>query len=494
MTQSRARFVVAGLMLTLFLVSMESTVVSTGMPTIVAQLGGLESYSWVFTAYMLTSTTTVPLYGKLSDLYGRRPVYSVAMVIFLVGSVLCGVAQSMPQLIGFRAVQGLGAGALLPLTFIMIGDLFSLEQRARIQGLFSGVWGVSSLAGPLLGGLIVDRFSWQWIFLINVVPVLIAWWLVWSNWADRERSADAPRPSVDYLGAALLTSGAVALLLGLSDLSAPWAWGAIGAAGLLLAALAFVELRVADPVLPVGLFRERMFAVACGHGLLAGCAVFGSLTFVPLFVQSVLGTSATQAGASLTPMLLAWVFSSIIGTRLLLRVGYRAIALTGTALVTVGSLALTQISAAMPLPVIILLLSFMGLGMGLCVPAFLIAVQSAVDRTKLGTATSTLTFSRTIGGALGTGIMGAVLIGAVASRLSDGAISLDGLLEGTGTALDPALRDGIVAGTSGVFVVAAVTAVGALAVTLLAPSGRVDQLQARRDAREAVVRPSAAGE
>jgi EmrB/QacA subfamily drug resistance transporter len=484
-------------MLTLFLVSMESTVVSTGMPTIVGQLGGLEAYSWVFTAFMLASTTTVPLYGKLSDLFGRRPVYAVSMAIFLFGSILCGLAQTMPQLIAFRALQGIGAGGLLPLVFIIIGDLFSLEERARIQGLFSGVWGVSSLVGPLLGGFIVDRTSWQWIFLINIFPAPLAAALVWFAWIDRPRPAGVARPAIDYLGAVLLTSGAVALLLGLSDLGAPWAWAAIGGAILLLAALVVVELRAADPVLPIGLFRDRMFAVACGHGVLAGCAMFGSSAFVPLFVQGVQGTTATEAGAALTPMLLAWVFSSIIGTRLLLRIGYRSVALAGMVSLTVGALMLTQVSATTGRVPLMVYLALMGFGMGLSIPAFLIAVQSAVERRKLGTATSTLQFSRSIGGALGIGIMGAVLSSALAGSLAaagiePGAVSINGLLEGGGARVDPALREALSAGVRGVFTVAFVASALGLGVTLLAPRGRIGDLGANNEQRR--VQPSAAGE
>jgi EmrB/QacA subfamily drug resistance transporter len=483
MNRLRTRLVTAGLMLTLFLVSMESTVVSTGMPTIVGQLGGLEAYSWVFTAFMLASTTTVPLYGKLSDLFGRRPIYAVSMAIFLFGSIMCGLAQTMPQLIAFRALQGIGAGGLLPLVFIIIGDLFSLEERARIQGLFSGVWGVSSLVGPLLGGFIVDRLSWQWVFLINIFPAPVAAALVWFAWIDRPRPQRGARPAIDYLGAVLLTSGAVALLLGLSDLGAPWAWAAIGASVVLLAALVVVERRAADPVLPIGLFRERMFAVACGHGVLAGCAMFGSSAFVPLFVQGVQGTSATEAGAALTPMLLAWVFSSIIGTRLLLRVGYRSLALAGMVSLTAGALMLTQVSASTGRVPLMVYLALMGFGMGFSIPAFLIAVQSAVERRKLGTATSTLQFSRSIGGALGIGIMGAVLSSALAASLTaagvdPGSVSINGLLEGGGATVDASLRDALSAGVRGVFMVAFIASALGLGVTLLAPRGRIGELGA----------------
>jgi EmrB/QacA subfamily drug resistance transporter len=380
----RTILITAGLMLSLFLASMESTVVSTGMPTIVSQLGGLESYSWVFTAFMLASTTTVPLYGKLSDLFGRRPVFVAAMAIFLIGSALCGLAATMPQLIAFRTVQGIGAGGLLPLVFIIIGDLFSLEQRARLQGLFSGVWGISSIAGPLLGGFIVDQASWQWIFWINIFPGLAATAIVWFAWIDRPRAHDAPPRSIDYAGALLLTAGAVALLMSLTDLGASWALPTLAGALALFGALVWVEHRASDPVLPIGLFRDRMFLVACGHGILAGCAVFGGATFVPLYVQGVLGTSATGAGAALMPMLLAWVFSSILGTRLLLRLGYHTIALAGMVALVIGAFPLMFLDTQTNRLLLMTSLGLMGFGMGFSIPAFLIAVQSTVERSSWG--------------------------------------------------------------------------------------------------------------
>src|SRR5574339_639221 len=244
MSRQRIVLVTAGIMLSLFLASMESTVVATAMPTIVGQLGGLEHYSWVFSAYMLASTTTVPLYGKLSDLYGRRKLYVFAMGLFLAGSILCGLSNRMTQLIFARALQGIGAGGLMPLAFILIGEMFTLEERARMQGFFSGVWGVSSIVGPLLGGFLVDQFSWRWIFYINVVPGLLAAALVGLAWRDQARSHE--RPSIDYAGAALLTVGVVMLLLGLMD-TGPASWILIAGAVVLFILLLWVERRAADP-------------------------------------------------------------------------------------------------------------------------------------------------------------------------------------------------------------------------------------------------------
>ncbi|HEY5902054.1 MAG TPA: MFS transporter, partial [Anaerolineales bacterium] len=300
MSRNRILLVTIGIMLSLFMASMESTVVATAMPTIVGQLGGLEHYSWVFSAFMLASTTTVPLYGKLSDLYGRRVLYVVAMALFLAGSVLSGMAQSMTGLVAARSLQGIGAGGIMPLAFILIGEMFTLRERARMQGFFSGVWGVSSIVGPLLGGFLVDQLSWRWVFYINVLPGLLAAGLVAFAWRDQKHTHE--KPSVDYAGAALLTLSVVALLLGLVQLGSGESWLLILLAVVLFAALMWVENRAADPVLPLRLFRDRLFATSVFHGVLTGWAMFGSISCIPLFVQSVLGTSATQAGITITPM------------------------------------------------------------------------------------------------------------------------------------------------------------------------------------------------
>jgi EmrB/QacA subfamily drug resistance transporter len=391
--QRRVVLITLGVMMSLFLASMESTIIATAMPTIVGQLGGLEAYSWVFAIYMLTSTTAGPIFGKLSDIYGRRPVYMVAIALFAIGSLLCGLALSMPQLIAARAVQGLGAGGLLPLAFIIVGDIFTLEQRTKVQGLFSGVWGVSSVAGPLIGGLIVDRVSWHWVFLINLPVAAVAAALVWTAWSGVARPAGA-RPAIDYAGAALLSVGVVTLLLGLNELGEPRGWGLIAVALAALAALLWVEWRAPAPIIPVRLFRWRLFAVACAHGLLAGWVLFGGMSYVPLFVQGVLGKTATEAGSTLTPMLLGWVLSSIVASRLLLKISYRTLVITGMAIFLVGAALMTRVRPDMPQAELLVALGLMGVGMGASIPAFLIAVQSTVAKANLGAATATLQFSR----------------------------------------------------------------------------------------------------
>ncbi len=407
-------------MLSLFLASMESTVVATAMPTIVGQLGGLEHYSWVFSAFMLASTTAVPLYGKLSDIYGRRKLYASAMTLFLIGSVWCGLANSMTSLIFARALQGIGAGGIMPLAFILIGEMFTLEQRAKMQGLFSGVWGVSSIVGPLLGGFLVDQLSWHWIFYINILPGLLAAGLVVFAWRDHHAHGQ-DRPAIDYAGAALLTISVVMLLLGLMG-SGTSSWILISGAVVLFIVLLWVERRAADPVLPLPLFRDRLFSTATAHGILTGWALFGSVSFIPLFVQAVLGTTATQAGITLTPLLLGWVTASIIGTRLMRNIGYRRLGLIGTASFTIGAFLMSQAGMSTSQVSLMAFCTLMGIGMGLSVPSYLIAVQTSVNRRQLGTATSTLQFSRSIGGTLGVSVMGAALSTRLASNLAEASL------------------------------------------------------------------------
>lgn len=496
MSRNRTIVVTLGIMLSLFMASMESTVVATAMPTIVGQLGGLNLYSWVFSAFMLTSTTTVPLYGKLSDIYGRRIVYAVAMGIFLIGSIMCGRATSMTALIVARAFQGLGAGGVLPLAFIIVGDIFTLEQRARMQGLFSGVWGVSSVIGPLMGGFLVDQLSWHWVFYVNVIPGLIAFALVWLAWREDAHEAAAVRPPIDFMGAALLSVSVVTLLLGLSELGTTLGWGLLALASVLFVALAWVERRAADPILPLSLFHDRLFSAACAHGVLSGWAMFGSASFVPLFVQSVLGTSATVAGATLTPQLLAWVSGSIVGSRLLLRIGYRTLALTGMVLLSLGMFLMSQIGVHTSQYMLMFFLALTGLGMGLSIPAFLIAVQSTVRRRQLGTATSTVQFSRSMGGTLGVSVMGVVLSMQLSSRLTAAGldphvVSIDSLLDplqqatNTVTVANDALRLALAGAVASIFLFAFFAAALGLVATAMAPRGRISQLAAARQAAAA---------
>ena len=475
MSRNRIILVTIGIMLSLFLASMESTVVATATPTIVGQLGGLKQYSWIFSAYMLASTTTVPLYGKLSDLYGRRKLYVIAMILFLIGSIWSGRANSMNELIWARALQGVGAGGIMPLAFILIGEMFSLEQRTRMQGVFSGVWGVSSIIGPLLGGFLVDQLSWRWVFYVNIPPGLLAGAFVAFAWKDQIQGHE--KPSVDYAGAGLLMIAVVTLLLGLVDESgSSLRLILIGASIIFLVLLFWVERRAVDPILPLHLFRERLFAATIAHGVLSGGALFGSISFIPLFVQSVLSTSATQAGFTIAPMLLGWVLASIVGTRILLRVKYRRLAILGTALLVAGSFLMARADAYTSQIYLMTAVTLMGIGMGLSVPPFFIAVQSTVERRYLGTATSTMQFSRSMGGTLGVSLMGAALTARLAANLATADLDpalVSQLLEpttGSGLVINEGARVALANAISLVFVIAFILAAFALASVFLAPN------------------------
>ncbi|MBI1737145.1 MAG: MFS transporter [Candidatus Rokubacteria bacterium] len=455
MEESRKRRALFGVMLTIFLGAMESTVVATAMPTVVASLGGLAIYSWVFSGFLLTSTVTMPLWGRVSDLLGRRRVYLAGLVVFLVGSALSGAATTMVQLIVFRMLQGLGAGSLITLGMTVVGDLYGLERRAKMQGYISGVWGIASLVGPLIGGVLSDLASWRWVFYINVPFGLIAMAVIASALPPDVRRARAP---IDYRGLALFATAISALLVGLAQAGRAGRWtGAdvvvpLAAAALALVAFFPVERRAAEPVVPLRLFAHRMVVAAAATGFLSGMAMFGAISFVPLFVQAVNGSTATRAGFVLTPFVLGWVAMSITGARLVLRVGYRALVVSGMACLAGAFLLFMRWSPALTEGEAMRDMLLGGIGMGLSMVPMLIGVQSAVPRADLGAATSMTQFFRAIGGAIGLSIMGTVM----AQRLD------------AGQPMAFALH--------GVFVVGMVICVAAVLAAFLVPPGRARDL------------------
>lgn len=467
-------------MLSMFLASMEGTVVSTAMPTIVAQLGGLSIYSWVFSIYMLASTTTVPLYGKLSDVFGRKKLYIISMVLFLGGSILCGLANSMEQLIAFRAIQGLGAGGVLPLALIIIGEIFSVEERARMQGYFSGVWGVSSIIGPLIGGFLVDQISWHWVFLINLIPGLIAMALVLLAWNNQPKFKNR-KVKLDFLGASLLTGSALSLLLGLNQINSLDSLWFLATSIILFIMLMRVEIKAADPILPMHMFKDQLFVIAILHGVLSGWAMFGSIAYIPLFVQAVLGTSATVAGITLTPMSLVWTVASIIGSQLLLRMSFRSVALIGSVFLAVGCFLLATINMNTSQILVMIYSSLMGIGMGLTIPVYLISIQTFVAKQNLGVATSTIQFSRNIGGTLGVSVLGVILSTRLSTLLIKAGqnpelVSLNSLinpLPGVSTTIDLTLRQALGTSMANMFVASLVAAILSLIAVFFTPKGRL---------------------
>jgi EmrB/QacA subfamily drug resistance transporter len=401
---------VVALLLGLFLAAMEMTVVSTAMPTVVAELGGLPLYAWAFAAYMLATTVTVPIWGKLADLRGRKPVLLAGIGLFLAGSLACGLAGSMSSLIAWRALQGLGAGAMQPVTFTIIGDLFDVRERGRMQGLFGAVWGIAGLAGPFVGGALVHSVGWRWVFWVNV-PFGLASAAVLAV-AYHERAERHPH-RLDVAGAALLSVAVVAALLAGRSRAAGLA--AVPVALAATAAFLAVERRAREPLLPLDLFSQRVVAVASAAGALMGAAMFATVTYVPLFVQSVLGRGPTAAGGAIAPMALGWPVASAISGRLVPRLGYRPLLLAGFATSAAAALAAAAaLRPGVPLPLVQGLMAAYGAGLGIANPPLLIAVQTSVAWNRRGVATASTLFFRTIGGTLAVGLLGAVLANALA--------------------------------------------------------------------------------
>ncbi len=391
--------IVAALLLSMFMAAMEATVVATAMPTVIAELGGIRLYGWVGASYLLASTVTVPLYGKLADRRGRKPVLLAGIALFLAGSLASGLATSIEQLIAFRALQGLGAGAMQPIVLTIIGDLYTPAERGRVQGWFGAVWGFAGVSGPLVGGAIVAAVSWRWVFLINI-PFGIAAALV-LGLAFREAPRPASTARLDLLGSAAILLASLALLLAASGV-APMPMAALGMA--LAVAFVLIERRASDPVLPIDLVTRRLIAVCTLASLLLGVAMMGVLNFLPLYVQGVLHGLPTEAGMVIAPMLVGWPIASAVTSRLLMRVGYRAPLVTGALLATVGLGALVPlILERAPMWTLGTSMLVFGLGMGLANTAIVIGVQASVGWEQRGVVTAATMFSRTMGGALGVG-------------------------------------------------------------------------------------------
>lgn len=433
-----------------FLAALDSTVVGTAMPTVIGDLGGLSLYPWVFASYLLAATAAGPVFGRLSDTYGRKPIYLAGIFLFLAGSVLCGASESMGALIAFRTLQGLGAGAVQPVAITIMGDIFELETRARVQGLFGAVWGISAVVGPAAGGLITDFVSWRWVFYVNFPFGLVAAVLLATTLRE---SFERRSNRVDYLGAALLTGGLVAVLLALLGnapfLSAPTLALLFGGAAA-LALFVAVEGRAENPVVPLGLLGDRIFAVAALGNLALGGVLLGISVYVPLFVQGALAGTALTAGAVVAPLSIGWPLGSFVGGRVMLRSGYRGTLLTGAFFVILGAGLCVALNGATPLWYVVLAVFVIGLGMGFSSTAYLVSVQNAVPWHRRGIATSSVIFFRTVGGSIGIAVMGALLNASLGpryesavERASEGDAGLVGLLADPNALLQPALRERI---------------------------------------------------
>lgn len=416
------RLVVIGTMLGLLLAASNQTVISTALPTIVGDLGGLNLLAWVFTGYMLTSTTIVPISGKLSDIYGRKPFFMGGIIIFMLASIAGGFAQSMEQLIVVRAVQGIGGGMLLSSVFAIIADLFSPSERGRYQGLFTAMFGVASILGPTMGGAITDYLSWRGIFYMNFPFGFAALALVGLGFPRLQR---APRKVViDYAGVAFLTSMVVCLLLALTWANDVYAWGSLEivglltAAGLLLGAFLVTESRAAEPIIPLQLFRNRVFAIASLLTFMSGITLTSVITFMPMFLQGVLGATATSSGLVLSPMMIGVVIGSTGGGVLVSRTGrYRAIIVAGSATLLAGMLVLSQFDAGTGWVEAIAGMALVGFGVGLAVPVVNLAVQNTSPPRYLGVATASSQFFRSIGGTLGVAVFGTLVVTSIHANL-----------------------------------------------------------------------------
>jgi EmrB/QacA subfamily drug resistance transporter len=460
--------------------ALEATVVGTAMPTVVAELGGIDRFAWVGAIYLMASTVSMPLYGKLADSHGRRPTLVIGIVLFLCGSLAAGAAPSMTLLVVARAVQGLGAGAMQPIAMTIVGDLYPLERRGRVVAIFGSVWGLSGIAGAMIGGWIVATIGWRWVFWMNVPLGALSIAVLARNY--HERRARSEGVSIDWLGAIALTGASITLLLG-GARELPWLTIPVGSC--LLMAFGAIERRARNPLLPLTLIVRRGMVVTSMASTLLGAAMMGTLSFVPLFAQGVLGASPSEAGATVAPMVLGWPIAAALTSRALTRIGFRRPVIGGSVVVALGLCALAWV--ARPGESLWTMRGAMlvfGLGMGWTLTAQVFAVQSSVQSSERGVATAMNLFARSMGGALGVGALGAVLSASLGGRLPQ---------ETVAALLDPhhhanvsseSVRGVLAGGLEPIFVVGAALGLGALAVSLFFPR---EEAPPREQARTPVV-------
>ncbi|MEV6984275.1 MDR family MFS transporter [Sphaerisporangium sp. NPDC051017] len=423
--------VLAAIMLCTALVALDSTIIATAVPSVVSDLGGFSQFPWLFSIYLLTQAVTVPLYGKLADIFGRKPIMFFGIAAFLLGSVLCGFAWSMPALIVFRALQGIGAGAVQPMSITMVGDLYSVEERARVQGYVASVWGVSAVIGPTLGGVFSEYVSWRWIFFLNLPLGAIAVWALATRFKERvERSTHR----IDYLGAALLTAGSSLFILGLLEGGVAWAWAStpsllIFAAGVvLIVAFLLVERRAAEPILPLWVLRRRVLIGGNLVGLTVGALMIGLTSYVPTFAEGVLGTGALLAGFVVAALSVGWPLAAALSGRLYMRIGFRDTALIGGGFALAGAVMCAFIGPSAPLWQVAAACFVVGAGLGLMSSPSIVAVQSVVGWERRGVVTATNMFCRSIGSSVGAAVLGAISNSTLDSRLSHPPAALAGQL------------------------------------------------------------------
>lgn len=435
--------ILLAVMLSTGLVAIDATILAAAVPAIVRDLGGLTQFPWLFSVYLLAQAVSVPVYGKLADTFGRKPLMLLGVGLFVVGSLLCGLAWSMGSLIAFRALQGLGAGAVQPIGITIVGDIYSVAERAKVQGYLAGVWAAASLIGPALGGIFADYLSWRWIFGVNLPLGLAAAWMLWTRFEEDLSGAPARLPRIDYLGSFLLLSGGVLLLLALLEGGVLWPWGSALSIGMfalslvLLAAFVAVERRVAEPILAMWVFAHPVVRAAMLTSLVVGVLLLGLTSYVPLFAQGVLGTGAVTAGFALAAMTIGWPIAATTSGRLYLWLGFRTTMLIGAVFAAIGAGLLLTVDASSSVLHLALPCFVMGIGFGYVASPAIVAAQSAVGWRDRGVATSSALFARSVGSAVGVAVLGAIANHVISDRSGDAPLDLESLPAGV---LDPAIH------------------------------------------------------
>jgi EmrB/QacA subfamily drug resistance transporter len=414
--------VLGAVMLSTGLVALDSTIIATAVPSIVSELGGFAQFPWLFSVYLLTQAVTVPLYGKLADVLGRKPLMFFGIAVFLLGSVLCGAAWSMPVLIAARAVQGIGAGAVQPISMTMVGDMYSVAERARVQGYLASVWAIASVVGPTLGGVFAEYLSWRWIFFVNLPLGAIAALMLARSFREQ---IERQRHHIDYWGAALLTVGCSLVILGLLEGGVAWEWDSpvslvvFAAGAVALVTFGLVERRVAEPVLPLWVFSRRTLVGGNLVALVVGTVMIGLSSFLPTFVEGVVGTGALVAGFALAALTIGWPIAASVSGRIYMRIGFRDTALIGSAFVIVGAVLTALLSESATVWQAAAAAFVLGIGLGLAASPTMVAVQSTVGWDRRGVVTGTNMFCRSLGSAVGAAIFGAIANGTLAGRFAN---------------------------------------------------------------------------
>jgi EmrB/QacA subfamily drug resistance transporter len=427
--------VLAAIMLSTGLVALDSTIIATAVPSIVRDLGGFSQFPWLFSIYLLTQAVTVPIYGKFADSLGRKPVMFFGIALFLLGSVLCGVAWSMPALIIARAVQGIGAGAVQPMSMTMVGDLYTVEERARVQGYLASVWGIAAVLGPTLGGVFSEYLSWRWIFFVNLPLGAVAAWVLARHFSERVTRI---RRQVDYAGAAVLTGGFSLMILGLLEGGVAWRWASVQSLVIfvigvvLLVAFIFVERRAAEPVLPLWVFSRRILAGGNLASLGIGALVIGLSSYLPTYAQGVLGTSAVVAGFALAALTVGWPLAASLSGRIYLKIGFRDTALIGSLFIISGAVLVALLGENSSVWAAAGAAFVLGIGLGLTASPTLVAGQSVVGWERRGVVTGANMFSRSLGSAVGAAVFGAIANATLAARFASPPAGVAGRLPGNG--------------------------------------------------------------